>query len=145
MKKLFLAIVIASLTCCVTFAREMSTTNPSVLPAKARTFIAKNFKKGINHIKVDKKTFGSTEYDVILNDGTEIEFNSDGNWENVDCGNSAVPNAIVPTVIRQHISKYYKKAKITEIEINRNTYEIKLSTGQELTYDRSGRFLRQED
>lgn len=141
MKKILLmfAIIIASLSA---YARDTYSRDASVLPAKAQTFIKSNFKKGINHIKIDSKTFGGKEYDVILNDGTEIDFDNDGAWKSIDCGNASVPASIVPKAISNYVKKNYKGKRIVEIEIDRNKYEIQLSNGMELEFDRAGNFLK---
>lgn len=143
MKKLLLALAIL-VTSVAGFAQKY-TRDVNVLPAKAQTFIKNNFKKDINHIKVENKTFGKKEFDVILNNGTEIEFDHDGNWKSIDCGNSAVPSSVVPVQITNYVNQNYKGQKIVEIEIERNKYDVQLSNGLDLEFDRSGRFLRIDD
>lgn len=140
---MMLAVLLCSVTTVV--ARDSVTRDVNVLPAKAQAFLKSNFKKGVNHIKVDSKALGGKEYDVILNDGTEVEFNKEGSWESVDCGSSAVPSAIVPKMIRDYVSKNYKGQKIVEISVDRRGYEVQLYNGRELKFDRAGNFKRVDD
>ena len=142
MKKIILTLVIAMIASCTAMARKYTTTNVAELPAKAQTFLKANFKKGVNHINIDKKTFGGADYDVVLKDGTEIEFDADGSWESVDCGASAVPASVVPKAIATYVKNNYRGAKIVEIEVDRKGYDVKLSTGLELKFDRAGKILR---
>lgn len=142
MKKLLLAIILLLTGVTASVARDYVTTDVNVLPVAARTFLKNNFKKSVNHINVDKQTFGGTEYDVILNDGTEVEFDGDGRMKSVDCGNNAVPSSVVPKAISDYVSRNYKGQKIVELEINKNNYEVQLRNGLELKFDRSGRFLK---
>lgn len=142
MKKLMMILAVLVMAVGTAVAREFSTTDINVLPAKARTLITNTFKQKVNHIKVDKKTFGSDEYDVILTNGSEIEFDAEGSWKSVDCGINAVPASLVPKAIAQYVKSNFKGAKIVEIEIDRRTYEVQLSNGIELEFDRSGRFLK---
>lgn len=56
--------------------------NNNQLPANAQTFIKNNF--AINQISStieEQESLFSKEYKVILNNGTEIEFDKSGNWE----------------------------------------------------------------
>lgn len=141
MKKFILLITLIIGIGCSMSAREYVTTNVSELPSKAQTFLKQNFKKGVNHIKVDKKS-RSAEYDVILNDGTEIEFDESGSWKSVECGVNAVPSSIIPKAISTYVSKNYKGQKIVEIEVERRGYEVKLGNGMDLKFDRAGNFIR---
>lgn len=124
-------------------ARTTVSRNANDLPAKARTMLADNFgKTGINHIKIEHKTLGGREYDVILNDGTEVEFNSDGEWTEVDCGSKAVPAKLVLPDIARYVKKNYPSSSIVQIEVERNSYKIELSNGIDLKFGRDGRFLK---
>lgn len=120
------------------------TTEP--LPAAAKKTLKSSFPKtGVSHIKVDKHFFGGADYEVILVDGTEIEFNDNGEWKEVDCGQKAVPSVFVLKPISSYVSKYYKGQKIVKIDKDRNDYDVELSSGIDLKFDRSGRFLRVDD
>lgn len=123
-------------------AKDRVTRDVNVLPASAKTLLNKYFAKtAVSHIKVDSNVF-STEYDVVLVDGTEIEFDKDGNWKEIECGGGQVPNALILNSIKNFVAKNYKNATINKIEKGKNKYEIRLSTGLELEFDRAGNFLR---
>lgn len=120
--------------------------NSEPLPAAARTTLSKNFPKAeVNRVKVDSHIFGGDEYEVILSNGTEIEFDSNGEWKEVDCGHLAVPNAFVLKPIAQYVTKNYPGQKIVKVSKDRNKYEIELSNGIDLDFDRAGAFLRVDD
>ena len=57
------------------------------LPKTAQTFLSKNFagQKAVQSIK-DKGVL-NTEYEVLLDNGTKVEFDSDGNWKDVNSKN----------------------------------------------------------
>ena len=146
MKKLLTLIVCVCLGIGLATARDHSTRNVKELPAQAQAMLANNFGKvGVNHIKIDRKAFGGSEYDVILNDGTEIEFDGDGQWKEIDCGASAVPNGLILKPISQYVGKNFPGSKIVKIERNRNDYDVELSSGIELKFGRDGRFIRVDD
>jgi len=135
-------VLIASATMC---ARDRVTRNVSELPATSQTFLKKYFPKtGVNHIKIEKELF-KTSYDVILNNGTEIEFDSDGNWKEIDCGNTAIPNGIIMKAITNYVKTNYPKRVIVQIERSSSKYEVELSDGTDLDFGRNGEFLRVDD
>lgn len=124
-------------------ARDRVYQNVNVLPATAQATLNRYFAKTpVNHIKVDKKTFGGTEYDVILNDGTQIEFDSKGNWKEIDCGSRGVPDGLVLKPITDYVKRNFKGQKIVGIDVNKNNYEIELSNGVEIQFDRAGNFKK---
>lgn len=143
MKKLILIIALIAVAVLPMAARDKVTRDINRLPATAQTTIRNYFgKKTVNHIKIDKKTFGGADYDVIFNDGTEIDFDSDGNWTEIDCGTRSVPDGLVLRPIRNYVKTNFGGKKIVSIEVSRNKYEIELSNGVELEFDRSGNFKR---
>lgn len=124
-----------------TMARDMTTRDINVLPANARQFISTHFgKKKVSHIKVDGRF--DKEYDVILTDGSEIEFNNSGDWKEIDCGYNSVPRSILLKSIVDHVKSNYKGRKIVGVEKKRNAYEITLDNDTELVFDRAGNFKR---
>lgn len=146
MKKLVLMILCVTLCTCIGCARTTVSRNVNDLPAKARTTLTTHFGKvGVNHIKIDHKTFGGREYDVILNDGTEIEFNNDGDWTEIDCGRTAVPSKLILPAIQQYVKKNFSGASIVQIEAERSKYKVELNTGLDLEFGRDGSFLRVDD
>lgn len=141
MKKLLMALMVAILSIGVVQARDKVEYNDASLPQMAKNTLKKNFKVGVNHIKIDKGLLGDVDYDVVLKDGTEIEFDKDGNWTSVEA-KGGVPNSMVLPSILHYVKSNYGKSKIVQIDVNRNDYEVELSNGIELKFDRSGRFLR---
>ncbi len=116
------------------------------LPKEAQITLSRHFPKaGVSHIKIEKHTFGGTEYDVILVNGFEIEFDSEGKWTEIDCGHEAVPAELILKPIRDYVAKNYKGLKIVKISVERSKYEIELSNGRDLEFSRAGEFLRIDD
>ena len=124
-------------------ARSRVVRDSKILPQKAQTILRTNFPKAkVNHIKLETKALGRDEYDVILNDGTEVEFDHDGDWKEVDCGAKAVPSGLVLPAIGKYVKTNYPSASIVGIEIDRHSYEVKLDNGTDLKFGRDGRFIK---
>lgn len=109
------------------------------LPVKAREMIEEYFPKAkIGMIKVDKHLLKKTDYDVKLVNGTKIEFNNAGKWTSVDCKNRQVPDGLVMRSIRNYVKKNCNGAFITKIENKLSGYEIELSDGVEMKFNKLG-------
>lgn len=107
------------------------------LPQTAQNFINTHFAgKTVSFIHSERNLLG-TEYDVTFANGDKVEFDSKGEWEEVDCRYSEVPAAIVPQQIRDDINAKYPNAKILEIDRDFRGYEVKLSNRMELEYNRN--------
>jgi len=146
MKKLITLIVAIISGITAISAHDRVTTDANALPAAAKTLINKYFKKtGINHIKVDEKVFRGNEYEVVLNNGTEIEFDSKGNLQEIDCGRSEVPAGLILKPIREYVNQNFKGRRIVSVDVNRNSYDIELNDGIDLKFDRSGKFIKIDD
>ena len=115
------------------YARDEVTRDANVLPEQAKNILKTHFPKiHINHIKVDKHTFGGDDYDVVLNDGTELDFDNKGNLKEIDCGASAVPATLILKPIRDYVANNFSGQKIVTLDINSNYYDIELSNGVDL-------------
>lgn len=105
------------------------------LPKAAQSFVKKHFaNKNVAFSKVDKGLFDTT-YDVMFVDGDKIEFDKQGNWTEMKCKCTFVPEAAVPTQIVKYVKTNYPDAKILQIEKDRYEYEVRLSNFWELKFD----------
>lgn len=145
MKKLMLLFVILTAVLSAS-ARDIYSHDASVLPAAAQTMLKNNFKAKVSHIKIDKDFGRITEYDVVLTDGSEITFDSKGNWKDVEVGvKAAVPDAFIPAAISAYVKANQKNAKIVGIEKRRSGYDVELSNGVDMKFNSEGKFLRYDD
>lgn len=146
MKKLLAILAILCMAIVPMSARDRITRDIKELPASAQNLIKKYYPKvGINHIKIDSNIFGSKDYDVVLNDGTELDFDKDGSLEEIDCGMREVPSGLVIKPIRDYVSKNFSGREIVSMSIESRSYDIGLSDGTDLEFDRAGNFKRIDD
>lgn len=146
MKKLVGLVGIMLLMVSVACARDKVTQDVSLLPTEARDMIKTYFPKAmVSYLKVDKHFFRTEGYDVRLSDGTDLEFNTKGQWTEVECHPQAVPAKLIPESIRKYVGRYYGDQQVKKIKHNRRGYELKLSNGLEVEFDNMGNFLRLDD
>lgn len=146
MKRLILMLAIVLGVVGAASARGNYAHDASVLPEAARNTIANNCKAKVSVVKIEKTINKITGYEVILTDGTEISFDKNGNWENVETNISkSVPSAFIPDAIASYVNKNHKDTRIVGIEKERKGYEVELSNGIDLKFDTDGKFLRYDD
>ena len=106
MKKVLSILVLVLATVQMAFAGDVITRDAKQLPLTARNFINQYFTKPqISHIKIETGILGSKSYEVLLTDRTEIDFDSNGNWTDVDCKKAAVPAALIPASVKEYVLK----------------------------------------
>lgn len=146
MKKILflMAMLVSSLQ--FAMAGDVVTRDVNKLPVAAREMISKHFPQTkVSYIKIEKDLFQSTSYDVKLADGIELEFNSKGEWLEIDCKNKAVPSTFIPQAISKYMKANYSGHKTVKIERNRKGYELTLENGLEVDFDQFGGFLKLSD
>lgn len=146
MKKFLLALALILGTVTAISAKDKYAHDASVLPESAKSTIAKNFKATVSLVKIDKGIGGIHEYEVILTDGTEISFDKNGNWDNVETSRSkSVPDFFIPAGVKDYVAKQHAGTKIVGIDKERSGYEVELSNGIDMKFDKNGKFLRYDD
>lgn len=142
-KTLLVAIVFTIPT--VLFAKERNVTF-NELPVKAQSFVKSYFDKAnIVSVVEDTEYFVLKEYKVLFNNGTVLEFNKEGDWEEINMVKEAVPANLVPAAILQYVNKSFPNNIITEIKRSSKKYELELMNGLELEFNRKGEFIRIDD
>jgi len=115
------------------------------LPDIAKSFVDEYFpENAISYIKKDHELIKST-YEVVLQDGTEIEFNKSGEWVIIDCKKNAVPAALVPDVITEYVLAHFPGQQIVKIDRETFGHEIELSSDLELRFNKNGKVVQVED
>ncbi|MBQ0080430.1 MAG: PepSY-like domain-containing protein [Alistipes sp.] len=140
---IFLALVMTSITTRVFADNEYPITFEQ-LPVLAQTFVKNHFPSA----QISYCIKESRGYEVRFADATEIEFTKTGAWKDVDCKYSTVPESIlklIPASIPTYIKSVLPSTVITQVKIDGRRYELKLNTGLELEFNRSGAIIRMDD
>lgn len=139
--KRFLKVSIAALLCLFVVSVNAVASNDkpievSQLPQAAQQILKKDFAKmKVALAKMESGLF-DTSYDIIFTNGDKVEFDRNGNWTELKCKYSQVPVRLIPAAISNYVKKNYPSAKILEIERDRSEYDVKLSTGMEITFNK---------
>lgn len=118
----------------------------AALPTQAQRFFHMHFStKRVVKATVESDYFFQKEYQLLLSDGTKIDFDGAGRWTKVEMASAAVPVKITPLQILNYISQSFPTTFVTEIERTRNGYDVEISNGLDLEFNAKGRFLRVDD
>ena len=105
----------------------------SQLPEAAQTFLKAHFGTKVPLLV----TADWDDYTIRYESGEKIEFNRSGDWKDIECYNSKVPNEAVPAQISSSISQNYPGKSIIKLERHRSVYEVKLNNGLEVEFNRN--------
>lgn len=137
-KYLVILMSIIAMSAIVSCGRVVS---PDKLPAQAKQFIAANF-NGVDILSVQKD---GSQYDVILFDGTELEFTRGGQWIKVDCGMNPLPAGILPANMTQYLTAKFPMNFATHVKYEHKRYEVEMNNDLDLVFDKNGNFIGADD
>lgn len=125
-------------------AQAAAATTAQGLPDAITTFIKQQFPNAqVVGVEPDQD-HGGLEYDVYLNDGTQIDFDANNQWDQVE-SMKGVPAFFIPKGIANYVKSNYQNTLITKINKEYHGYEIELANGVELNFDSSGNFMGMDD
>ena len=137
MKKIFILLALVfPFGASVASAANDKIVNKSDLPVQAQNFIDEHFGDAkLSYVKLETD-FLVRSYEVALASGIKVEFSSKGEWEEVDCRNAEVPSAIVPVALAEYVKSNFEGEKVNRIERDNRGYELELSNGLELKFNK---------
>ncbi len=123
---------------------DAAATTAQGLPDAITAFIKQQFPNAtIAGVEPDHD-HGGLEYDVYLNDGTQIDFDANNQWDQVE-SMRGVPAFFIPKGVANYVRSNYQNVAITKINKEYHGYEIELANGVDLNFDRSGNFMGMDD
>lgn len=110
--------------------------NVNELPAKAQTLLSKHFKGQKVMLATIESGVVNRSYDVVLRNGTKLEFDKKGNLTEIDCKQGIVPSQLIPQPIKNYLKENYRGEAVRKIELNKKEYEVELTNGLDLTFNK---------
>jgi Protein of unknown function (DUF2874). len=143
--RIFLITFLASVSVYTAKADNDRPITVSQLPTESQKFI-QDFFKGIavSYAIVDRDLFEKT-YEVRFVNGTKVEFKRNGKWNKVDCQREAIPIGIIPIQIEEYVKNNHPGQSIVKIDKDRRDYEIDLSNGIEIKFNRRFQVIGYDD
>ena len=136
MRFLLIAICCMFSCCIVANAKGDKPISVNTLPAKAQTVLRQHFRNQKVALATMESGIASKSYDVVLLNGTKLEFDKKGNLTEIDCKQGIVPAPLVPQAIRNYLKVNYPGLTVKKLEKDKSEYEVELSNGLDLTFDK---------
>ena len=105
------------------------------LPSEARSFIENYFPSADILSIVQEKEDGRKEYQVKLSDGTDMEFDEDGEWTNIECYFSPLPTGILPANVITKVEELHPEAYINGVEKELGGYVVEETDAGGIDWD----------
>lgn len=115
------------------------------LPMPAQEFLKEYFPNVEVMLVTQDDDLLYKDYGVTLKNGTSIDFDSNGHWQEVRVSSGMVPIKIIPKGIADYVARNYAEEQVVSVERDRKTVEVKLSNGLELTFDKQSRLIDIDD
>jgi len=132
--------VIAIFISNISMSQDKVITN-SQIPAEIQHFVKTHFAQHtIVRAEINKEGL-QKEYEIKLNDRTQLEFNSKYQIIKIDA-DTALPQSVIPAKLQSYIKTNYPQNHITEWELDNKVQEIKLNNGIKLEFSKQGDFKR---
>lgn len=112
----------------------------SALPQPAKSFIQNTFP----NTQIFKVERDDGKFKAKLNNGVEIKFFQNGEWESIDSDYTPIPPTVLPNAVQNTLKSSYPQALITDIEKEFGNYKIKLNNMMELFISGSGQLMGQK-
>ncbi len=112
----------------------------TALPLPAQEFIAAHY-----DLELIISIKGGFDYEVTIQDGTEIEFTRSGRLTKVDADQHPLPEgiiAILPATLLGYLADKFPNEQIKSIEVERTGYVIEMSVfDEDLLFNKDGGFV----
>jgi hypothetical protein len=137
MKKTLITLYVALVSFTTALADNDRAIQFNQLPQAAQTFLNSHFKNAKIAMVTTERDWLSQEYNVVFVNGDKIEFDSKGNWENIECKRTFIPQGAIPAAITKYLNENFPGTKVTEIDLDNRGYDVDLSNGMEIKFDKN--------
>ena len=107
--------------------------DPMSLPVPAQQLVQQHWPS----CAIDNAWIDGKDYEVLLSDGTVIQFTPKGDWKEMKC-TDGLPVTLVPVYITRYVVNRYPKILIIDVEKMKGGYEVTLANGLQIQFDLRG-------
>ena len=137
MKKLFtlfFALSLVALLACEKYGEDRPV-DFKKLPDAAQSFVNTNYPEVMVSYVTRDDDIIRPDYTVGLVNGVKIDFDSKGALEKIETLNGEIPVGVIPVQITDYVKGHYPDVKILEYDVEKHSYEVKLSNRLELKFN----------
>ena len=116
------------------------------IPPHSEAFINQYFPhSSVVLVEMDNDDDDELEYSVLLNDGTKIEFDLQGDWKRVGRKKTGVPTSLIPPAINQYVRIHFPEDVVTKLSKKPYGFKIELSNDMDVRFNPKGQFMEKID
>ena len=131
---LFFAFSLVALLACEKYGEDKPV-DFKKLPDLAQTFVKTNYPDvAVLYVTRDDDII-RPDYTVGLANGVKVDFDSKGALEKIETLNGEIPVGLIPVQITDYVKANYSDAVILEYDVEKYSYEVKLSNRLELKFN----------
>ena len=142
--KNLIALFIALAAFAVTLSADDRPMSFDKLPSQAKAYIQTNFPGENTSFVTKDDDIVFPEYTVMLNNGIKLEFHNNGSLSNIS-SRDGIPAELIPVSIRDYVQSHYPDAGYVEFDIDRRSYEVKLTNRMELKFSNNFHLIAIDD
>lgn len=117
----------------------------SELPSQSKSFLETYF-LGYQIVQIQRDARSVDEYyEVRLTDGTQVDFDKDGMWTEVDGNANMIPTGFIHPHIISYITANYPAASVESIGKEIYGFNVDLTNNLDLRFSSEGIFLGMEN
>lgn len=143
--KRIVAIIAISMSFIMTAKADDRPVTFEKLPEAVRTFITQYFPDDKVSFATRDDDFIAPDYTVVLVSGVKLQFHNNGALESIDSRHADIPAGLIPVQVMDYVKTHYQNARVIEYEVGRKSYEVKLSNGMELKFNRNFNLIGIDD
>ena|SRR5699024_2440148 len=114
------------------------------LPNEITEYVQQHFPDSkISAAQKEDEIFGPVEYEVWLDNGTEIDFEKT-TVTNIE-SNTELPQSVIPENIAAYVQSNFSNNHIVSIDFDDNKQGVELDNDMELVFDNQGNFKGMDD
>lgn len=145
MRKILLILLVAAALSTTRAVADNIAITAQQLPKAAQEWLSTHYPNCKVVTALHDRDITDNDYSVRLDNGTKVEFDSNGKWESVKGNSAKLPSGVVPAVIESYVLQHYPQSPIVKIERKRYGYEVELANDLDLKFDTKGRFIGLDD
>ena len=111
------------------------------LPAPAQAMLKQHFGDKVPLVI----TADRSDFNVMYQSVEKVEFDKKGNWREIECKRSSVPEALVPEQIKAAVKKSFPGTTIQKIDRDRRGYDVELDNGLDLEFNKKFQMVEIDD
>lgn len=115
------------------------------LPVAAQAFISSAYPDVAVLYTTKDDDLIMPDYTVKLQNGVKLQFSNGGELESIKVTEGAVPSSVVPVQIAEYVKGAYPGAVIKEYDVDKSSYEVKLSNRLEIKFNRAFKVVEIDD